>query len=188
MRPESHTTHVSVIDAKGNAVAVTCTIEQIFGSAVVAPGTGFLLNNELTDFDSGPNNAEPGKRPRSSMSPMIVARGGEAILSVGGAGGACIIMGVLQTIVNTIDFGLDVAAAVDAERVDAECFFADMGMEDARVSPMAQQELEARGHTVQREGEYFITPIVEAVGYDPDTGEVAAFSDPRSEWGSAAQP
>lgn len=188
--PQSHTTHVSVIDAKGNAVAVTCTIEQIFGSAVVAPGTGFLLNNELTDFDNTyghPNAPAPGKRPRSSMSPTIVARRGNPILAVGGAGGPCIIMGVLQTIVNNIDFDLDVATAVDAERIDARCFFSDMGMEDARVPATTQQELEARGHSVYREGEYFITPIIQAVGYDPKMGEVAAFSDPRSEWGSDAQ-
>ena len=188
--PSSHTTHVSVIDKQGNAVAVTCTIEQVFGSAVVAPGTGFLLNNELTDFDarSGhPNEPAPGKRPRSSMTPAIVVRDGRPLLAVGGAGGPCIIMGVLQTIVNMVDFDLDVASAIDAERMDAKCFFEDMGLEDTRVLPSVQAELEQRGHTVQRQGEYFITPIVQGVAYDAKTGETQAFSDPRSEWGSAAQ-
>lgn len=188
--PQGHTTHVSVLDERGNAVSVTCTIEQVFGSAVVAPGTGFLLNNELTDFDntSGhPNRPAPGKRPRSSMSPVIVARQGKPVLVVGGAGGPCIIMGVLQTIVNTIDFGLDVASAVDAERIDARCSFSDMGMEDTRVSPTTQQELDERGHFVQREGEYYITPIIQAVSFRATADEVEAFSDPRSEWGSAVQ-
>jgi gamma-glutamyltranspeptidase/glutathione hydrolase len=190
VNPNSHTTHVSVMDAAGNAVAVTCTIEQVFGSAVVAPGTGFLLNNELTDFDAEPghpNAPAPGKRPRSSMSPTLVVEDGETVLSVGGAGGPCIIMGVLQTIVNTIDFGLNVAQAIDAERIDARCFFDDMGIEDARVPVAAQQELESRGHTLQREGEYFILPIVQGVAYDPGSNERSAVSDPRSEWGSAAQ-
>lgn len=186
----SHTTHVSVIDAKGNAVAVTCTIEQVFGSAVVAPGTGFLLNNELTDFDNvrgHPNEPAPDKRPRSSMTPTLVVDDGKTVLAAGGAGGPCIIMGVLQTIVNTIDFRLDVGQAIDAERIDARCVFADMGIEDARVPLEAQQELERRGHRLQREGEYFLTPVVQAVGYDEATRERTAASDPRSEWGSGVQ-
>ncbi|MDP9067427.1 MAG: gamma-glutamyltransferase [Actinomycetota bacterium] len=187
---QAHTTHVSVIDKAGNAVAVTCTIEQVFGSAVVAPGTGFLLNNELTDFDNQrghPNAPAPGKRPRSSMSPTLVVEDGKAVLAVGGAGGPCIIMGVLQTIVNTIDFDLNVAQAVDAERIDARCFFDDMGIEDARVPLGSQEELERRGHRLQREGEYFIIPVVQAAAYDAESGERSAFSDPRSEWGSSAQ-
>ena len=110
------TTQVSVIDARGDAVSLTCTIEQEFGSAVVAPHTGFLLNNELTDF-SGPgtaNEAAPFKRPRSSMSPTIVAQGGVPILATGGAGGSRIIMGALETILDVVDFGQDLPHAVDA--------------------------------------------------------------------------
>src|SRR5439155_739414 len=94
------TTHVSIIDARGNAVALTCTIEQEFGSAVVAPGTGFLLNNELTDFGvpGSANEARPFKRPRSSMSPTIVVREGKPFLVTGGAGGSLIIMGVVSAV------------------------------------------------------------------------------------------
>src|ERR687889_1528893 len=114
--PNGSTTHVSVIDRRGNAVALTCTIEQEFGSAVMAPGTGFILNNELTDFgDPGTANAPaPGKRPRSSMSPEIVVQAGQPVLVAGGAGGARIIMGVLLSIVDPIDFGMSMAQAVDA--------------------------------------------------------------------------
>ena len=78
--PQASTTHISIIDARGNAIALTCTIEQEFGSAVVAPGTGFLLNNELTDFgDPGTaNEPGPGKRPRSSIAPTILVQGRHA--------------------------------------------------------------------------------------------------------------
>src|SRR5204862_5971658 len=97
---DGSTTQVSIIDARGNAVSLTCTIEQEFGSAVVAPGTGFLLNNEMTDFGApgSANQIQPGKRPRSSMSPTIVVRGGRPVLVTGGAGGSLIIMGVVQAV------------------------------------------------------------------------------------------
>ncbi|CAN5332153.1 gamma-glutamyltransferase [soil metagenome] len=178
---EGSTTHVSVIDAAGNAVALTCTIEQSFGSAVVAEGTGILLNNELTDF-TGPgtaNEPEPGKRPRSSISPTIVVRNGQPILAVGGAGGPQIIMGSLLAVVNTIDFGLDPARAIDAERLDQQPD-KEMSLENGRVTPQAQAELIARGHTLKREGEYAELPRVQAAGTDPRTGERLAATDPRS--------
>jgi gamma-glutamyltranspeptidase/glutathione hydrolase len=179
---EGSTTHVSVIDATGNAVALTCTIEQTFGSAVVAEGAGFLLNNELTDFTAPGtvNEPEPGKRPRSSISPTIVVEDGEPILVVGGAGGAQIIMGTLFAVVNTVDFGLDPAAAIDAERIDEQSG-TSMTIEQGRVLPQAQAELIARGHEFQRrEGEYAELPRVQAAGIDPETGERLAATDPRS--------
>ncbi len=180
--PEGSTTHVSVIDADGNAVALTCTIEQTFGSAVVAEDTGFLLNNELTDFTApGTANApEPSKRPRSSISPTILVEDGEPILVVGAAGGAQIIMGTLLAVVNTVDFGLDPAAAIDAERIEEQSG-TSMTIEQGRVSPQAQAELIARGHELQRrEGEYAKLPRVQAAGIDPETGERLAATDPRS--------
>ncbi|MCA1728095.1 MAG: gamma-glutamyltransferase [Actinobacteria bacterium] len=179
---EGSTTHVSVIDVTGNAVALTCTIEQTFGSAVVAEGVGFLLNNELTDFTAPRtvNEPEPGKRPRSSISPTIVVEDGEPILVVGGAGGAQIIMGTLFAVVNTVDFGLDPAAAIDAERIDEQSG-TSMTIEQGRVLPQAQAELIARGHEFQRrEGEYAELPRVQAAGIDPETGERLAATDPRS--------
>ena len=183
------TTHISVIDRRGNSVALTCTIEQEFGSAVVAPGTGFLLNNEMTDFD-GPgtaNEAEPGKRPRSSMSPTIVVHRKKPILVTGAAGGARIIMGVVHTVLNTIDFRMDIAHAVDAERMDALRGLPQLEIEDVRVSPADLAELERRGHQLLRQGEYAIRPRVQAAGTNLKTRLNEAVSDPRTVWGSLGQ-
>jgi gamma-glutamyltranspeptidase / glutathione hydrolase len=160
---EGSTTHVSVIDAAGNAIALTCT-------------------NELTDFTAPgtANEPEPGKRPRSSISPTIVVEDGEPVLVVGGGGGAQIIMGSLLAVVNTVDFGLDPAAAIDAERIDKQSG-TSMTIEQGRVLPQAQAELTARGHEFQRrEGEYAELPRVQAAGIDPETGERLAATDPRS--------
>jgi gamma-glutamyltranspeptidase/glutathione hydrolase len=185
---EGSTTHLSVIDGSGNAVALTCTIEQSFGSAVVAPGTGFLLNNELTDFSEAgtANEPWPGKRPRSSISPTIVVRDGQPVLVVGGAGGPQIIMGSLLAVVNTVDFGLDPAGAVDSERLDEQS--GKMSLEQGRVPPQVQAELMARGHSIDRKGEYADLPRVQAAGTDSKTQERLAVTDPRSrESGSLAQ-
>ena len=188
LNEEASTTHVSVIDKKGNAVAVTCTIEQSFGSAVVAPGTGFLLNNELTDFGApgSANEPEGGKRPRSSMSPTIVVRRGEPVLVTGGAGGFRIIMGVFHTVLNVIDFGMNVAHAVDAERMD-ETSLPNMNIEDVRVSPVDQAALEAKGHVLVREGEYNVRPRVNVAGAVLHNRKNHAVSDPRTDDAARAQ-
>lgn len=183
-----HTTHVSVVDADGNAVSVTCTVEFLFGSAVVAPGAGFILNNQLTDF-SAPGTANepaPGKRPRSSTTQLIVTRRGRPVAVLGGAGGPRIPMGVIMTAQNVMDFGLDLAHAIDAERLN-EPTCCSMTLEDLRVGPEAQAELQERGHQIVREGEYGASPIVQAAGVNPRTGRQEAVSDPRGEWGSAGQ-
>jgi gamma-glutamyltranspeptidase / glutathione hydrolase len=186
--PNGSTTQLEVIDSKGNTVSLTCTIEQEFGSAVIAPHTGFLLNNELTDF-SGPGTANepaPHKRPRSSMSPTIVAQGGVPILATGGAGGSRIIMGALETILDVVDFGQDLPHAVDAERFDDQGS-ATLEIEDARIDPAVLSELENRGYTLNRKGEYNIRPRVQLAGIDPLTGLRTAVSDSRSDQGSLAQ-
>jgi gamma-glutamyltranspeptidase/glutathione hydrolase len=186
--PHGSTTHLSVIDRRGNAVSLTCTIEQEFGSAVVAPGTGFLLNNEMTDF-SAPGTANqpaPGKRPRSSMSPTIVAQGGAPVLVTGGAGGSRIIMGALETILDTVDFGQDLPHAVDAERLDDQGS-AKLEIEDTRVDPAVLTSLEQVGYTLSRMGEYAIRPRVQLAGTDPATGLNTAVSDSRSDQGSLVQ-
>jgi len=188
---EGTTTHLSVIDAEGNAVALTCTIEQEFGSAVVAPRTGFLLNNELTDFgDPGTaNQARAGKRPRSSMSPTIAVSNGRPLVVTGGAGGSRIIMGAMLAVLNRIEFGLDLARAVDAERVDAQA--APEGpilIEEARLAAGVLADLQARGHVFAGEGEYAERPRVQAAGYAKPRGERRlAVSDPRTDAGSLAQ-
>jgi gamma-glutamyltranspeptidase/glutathione hydrolase len=125
-----HTTHYSIVDAHGNAVAVTYTINSYFGSGHVAPGTGFLLNNEMNDFTAKPgvpnqfglvqgaaNAIAPGKRPLSSMTPTLLLRGGRVFMVTGSPGGPTIITTVLQTIVNVVDRGMNVQQAVDAPRI-----------------------------------------------------------------------
>jgi gamma-glutamyltranspeptidase/glutathione hydrolase len=119
------TTHLSVADRWGNVVSYTLTIEQTGGSGIVVPGFGFLLNNELTDFNPeplvagvpDPNLPAPGKRPRSSMSPTIVFRGGRPVLAVGSPGGATIITTVLQILVEHLDRGASLPEAIAAPRV-----------------------------------------------------------------------
>ena len=118
------TTHLTVADRWGNVVAYTLTIEQTGGSALTVPGYGFLLNNELTDFNPvplfpgvpDPNLPAPGKRPRSSMSPTIVLDHGRPVLAVGSPGGASIITTVLQILVNRFDFGMSLPEAIAAPR------------------------------------------------------------------------
>lgn len=188
--PHGSTTHVSVIDSKGGAVAVTCTIEQEFGSAVIAPGTGFLLNNELTDF-SGPGTANepaPGKRPRSSINPTIVVRSGVPTLVAGAAGGSTIIMGPTLAVIDTVDYGMTLPQAVDAQRFD------DQGtnkltIEDARIAPDVLTQLTTEGYTLSPQGEYGVTPRMQLAGLAPGpAGLATAVSDSRSDRGSLAVP
>jgi gamma-glutamyltranspeptidase/glutathione hydrolase len=123
-REGTSTNHLTVVDRDGNVVAYTSTIEQIAGSGMAVPGYGFLLNNELTDFDPAPpadgspdpNLPAGGKRPRSSMAPTIVLRDGKPFLTVGSPGGATIITTVLQTLLNRIDFGMSLPDAIAAPR------------------------------------------------------------------------
>ena len=120
LEESKHTTHLTVSDKEGNIVAYTYTIEDWGGNGMVVPGYGFLLNNEMTDFDfSGPhpNIPEAGKRPRSSMSPTIVLKNGKPVFTVGSPGGATIITTVLQTIVNHLDLGMSMDKALAAPRM-----------------------------------------------------------------------
>jgi len=115
------TTHLTATDRWGNVVAYTLTIEQTGGSGIVVPRRGFLLNNELTDFtaipnDEDPNRIQPGKRPRSSMSPTIVLRNGKPFLALGSPGGSTIITTVLQILFNRIDRGMTIPEAIAAPR------------------------------------------------------------------------
>ena len=118
-RESVSTTHLTVADRWGNIVSYTFTIEQIGGSGMVVPGRGFLLNNELTDFEFTPglaNSPAPGKRPRSSMSPTIVLSHGRPVVALGSPGGSTIITTVLQMLVNQVDFGMTLPAAIAAPR------------------------------------------------------------------------
>lgn len=123
-RPDTEgrsTTHMVAADKWGNVVSYTLTIEQTGGSGITVPGRGFLLNNELTDFSAAPNPADPnqveaGKRPRSSMSPTIVVRGGKPYLALGSPGGSTIITTVLQTLTNRLDRRMTLPEAIAAPR------------------------------------------------------------------------
>lgn len=213
-KESGNTTHVSVIDAQGNAVAVTCSIELPMGSAVVPVGLGFLLNGQLTDFTCVPpkEGADPGdrcdltspnapgswKRPRSSMSPTIVVRHGEPLLTVGGAGGPTIIMGVLQAVVNTVDFRLDPAEALDAPRVNVlgrriakdatnqPVVIFDATIEK-RLESVFKELKEERGHSgLSLVADYLSHPVLEAAGIDLRIEERLGASDPREGLGAQA--
>jgi gamma-glutamyltranspeptidase/glutathione hydrolase len=114
------TTHLSVADKMGNIVSYTFTIEQTGGNGVVVPGYGFLLNNELTDFDTAsvtaPNRAAPNKRPRSSIAPTIVMKGDKPWFTIGSPGGASIITTVLQTLVQRINLRMPLEVALGQPR------------------------------------------------------------------------
>jgi gamma-glutamyltranspeptidase/glutathione hydrolase len=146
------TTHLSVADRWGNVVSYTLTIEQTGGSGIVVPGYGFLLNNELTDFNPvplfagvpDPNLPAPGKRPRSSMSPTIVLRDGRPVLAVGSPGGATIITTVLQILMEHLDRGRSLPEAIAAPRVSQRN--SDPGdAEPAFLASPERFELEALG-------------------------------------------
>jgi gamma-glutamyltranspeptidase/glutathione hydrolase len=122
-REGTSTNHLVVVDRSGNVVSYTTTIEQIAGSAIAVPHDGFLLNNELTDFDPAPSSSAPdpnlpagGKRPRSSMSPTIVLHDGRPFLALGSPGGATIITTVLQILLDRLDFGMTLPQAIAAPR------------------------------------------------------------------------
>lgn len=114
------TTHFTVADKYGNVVSYTTTIEQLFGSGIVVPGYGIVLNNELTDFDAvpgGANEVQPYKRPLSSMTPTIVYEDGDPVLTVGSPGGPTIITSVLQTILYAIEYDMDLKDSVEEPRI-----------------------------------------------------------------------
>jgi len=157
----SETTHYSIVDAEGNAVALTYTLNGGYGSGVTAPGLGFLLNNEMDDFAAKPgapnsyglvqgeaNAIQPGKRPLSSMTPTIVLRQGRLYLVAGSPGGPRIISTVLQVLLNVFDFGMNVQEAVDWPRFHHQ-WLPDKLYVERGFSPDTVRLLEARGHTVE---------------------------------------
>lgn len=147
----SHTSAFLVVDREGNVASATATIESIFGSGMVVPGYGFLLNNELTDFNvepGGANEVQPGKRPRSAMSPSIVLRDGAPYMVAGASGGPTIITSVLQVLQNALDHGLDIEGAVSAGRVYSPAH-GEMPFDvrwDRDVPEEARADLRERGH------------------------------------------
>jgi len=159
-REGSNTTHFSVIDKSGNAVSNTYTLNFSYGLGLVAEGTGVLLNNELDDFTAAPgasnayglvgfeaNLPGPGKRPLSSMSPTIVLKDGKPVLVTGSPGGSRIISAVLQVLLNTIDFDMNIAAAVSAPRLHHQWLPDEVRVEHG-FPEATLDALRARGHRV----------------------------------------
>jgi gamma-glutamyltranspeptidase/glutathione hydrolase len=157
----SNTTHYSIVDQWGNAVSVTYTINDWFGAKVTAAGTGVLLNNEMDDFTSkigvpnlyglvqGEANAiAPGKRPLSSMSPTIVTKDGKPVFVVGTPGGSRIITAVLHTILNVVDYGMNVQEAVDAPRFHQQWLPDVTNVETFALSPDTRKLLTDMGHNL----------------------------------------
>lgn len=186
-RPHDHgTTHLCVADGEGNVVALTTTVNLLFGSLVVGGPSGVVLNDEMDDFSAQPgvpnafgligafaNAIAPGKRPLSSMSPMIVTKDGRAVLCAGAAGGPTIVTATVQTVVNVIDYGLDVQAAVAAPRVHAQ-WMPDVAMVEDDVPRDVIAGLEKRGHKVVRKPSL---AAAQAIGLSP--ARLTAASDPR---------
>jgi gamma-glutamyltranspeptidase/glutathione hydrolase len=194
-----NTTHYSVIDSAGNAVAVTTTLNDLFGSRVTAEGLGFLLNDEMDDFTSKPgvpnmfgllqseaNAIAPGKRPLSAMSPTIVLKDGRLFLVLGSRGGPRIITTVAEVLVNVIDYGMNIQQAVEAPRFHHQWMPDVLRVEKDGFSPATGNRLAAMGHKIQEgyaEGGKWHGHWgdVECVAVDPKTGERLGASDSRDE-------
>ena len=171
---KTETTHYSVVDAEGNAVSVTYTINDSFGSTVVAPGTGFLLNNEMDDFTVKPgvpnlfglvqgkaNSIAPGKRPLSSMSPTLVTKDGKTFLVVGSPGGSRIITITLETIMNLLDYGMAPQEAVDAPRIHHQWLPDEVFYEPYGLSPDTMKILEGMGYKLTEQAPWGAAELVE---------------------------
>ena len=156
----NETTHFSVMDREGNVVSNTYTINFSYGTGIMAPGTGILLNNEMDDFSAKPgvpnaygliggaaNAIEPAKRPLSSMTPTIVFKDGQPFLATGSPGGSRIITTVLQVIMNVVDHGMNVQAATNAPRIHHQWLPDELRVEQG-LGPDALGALEALGHKV----------------------------------------
>ena len=183
-----HTTHFSAVDAEGNWVACTATVNTAFGCKVVVPGTGIVLNNQMDDFSAQPgvanhfgligaeaNAVAPGKRPLSSMSPTIVLKGDEPVLAIGAAGGPMIISQTLLAIVNVLDFGMDLPAAIAAPRFHHQWSPDELKIEE-RIGAPVLGELKSRGQKISAGAPF---GACNGVGRAADGKGFTGASDPR---------
>jgi gamma-glutamyltranspeptidase / glutathione hydrolase len=190
----TETTHFSVVDAAGNAVANTYTLNGNFGSGVTIPGTGILMNNEMDDFTAkvgvknmfgllqGPANAiQPGKRPLSAMTPTLVFKDKKLVLVTGSPGGPTIINTVLQILTNVIDFQMPAMQAVEASRVHHQWMPDTLTYESYGLSVDTAALLKAKGHDLKErasyEGRY--QGDAETIYVDPQTNLRHGAADPR---------
>ena len=184
---DKHTTHFSCADSAGNWVAITATINTHFGSKVVIPGTGVLMNNEMDDFAAAPgapnafgllgaeaNSVEPGKRPLSSMSPTLVLKGNQPVLAVGAAGGPTIITQTLLAMVHTLDYGLPLNEALAQPRFHHQ-WKPDTLRIELKAGQSVLNQLRQRGHQLKL---YNSMGATQAVGWFE--GKFKAVHDPRS--------
>jgi gamma-glutamyltranspeptidase/glutathione hydrolase len=192
-----HTTHFSVVDANGDAVALTTTINWFYGSGVTVKGAGFVLNNEMDDFAAVPGTANayglvqgeanavaPGKRMLSSMSPSIVTGpDGKVVLILGGAGGPTIITAVWQELSNVVDFGLDLGAAVAAPRFHMQHLPDEVVYEKSGLPDPLRAGLEAMGYALRERPHIADAPAIGRAG-----GEWRGAAEPRRVGGLAAAP
>ena len=189
------TTHFSVVDAQGNAVAVTYTLNGGYGNGITVPGLGFLLNNEMDDFASKPgspnmfglvqgerNAIAPGKRPLSSMTPTILLKDGKLFMTVGAPGGSRISTAVLQVILNVVDFGMNIQDAIDAPRVHHQWQPDRLSLERG-ISPDTVAILKSRGYDVDYAPGVVLAQTAAIVS---DGGWLQGGSDGRSAAGKAA--
>ena len=182
-----HTTHIAAADKDGNWVAITTTVNTSFGSKVVIPGTGVVMNNQMDDFSIHPgvpnafglvgveaNSIQPGKRPLSSMSPTILLKDDKPVMTLGAAGGPTIITQVVQALVNTVDLEMELPAALAAVRVHHQ-WRPDVLLTEASMPKAEQEELKARGHSLKIRNYMGAT---QAIRLNANGGFVAA-SEPR---------
>jgi gamma-glutamyltranspeptidase/glutathione hydrolase len=190
------TTHFSIVDKWGNAVAVTYTINDWFGAGVIAGDTGFFLNDEMDDFTSKPgvpnmfglvqgvrNDIKSGKRPLSSMTPVIVTKDGKLFMVTGSPGGSRIITIVLSTIENVVDYGMNVQQAVNAPRLHMQWLPDEIQMEPGALDQPAMDQLQAMGYTFKGIPSW---GSAQAVLIDPKTKTLYGGTDRRHPAGLAA--
>jgi len=187
---KKHATHFSVADDQGNWVACTATINTSFGSKVVIPGTGVTMNDQMDDFSAQPgatnyfgliggkaNAIAPGKRPLSSMSPTIVFKDGQPVITLGAAGGPKIISAVLQELVNLLDLGMTPQQAVAAPRIHQQ-WLPDKLFVEAKLPSALKQALRQRGHQIEKLPAVALSQIV---ARSPDGKIFVGAADPRSD-------
>lgn len=188
-----NTTNLTVSDKWGNVVEYTLTIEQTGGSGIVVPDRGFILNNELTDFspvfsESDPNRIQPGKRPRSSMSPTIVLKDDEPFLALGSPGGSTIITTVLQTLINRIDLGMTIEEALAAPRA-SQRNTANVTAEPAFIDAFPTLGTQY-GHKLVPAGDAFTSAAeigaATAIEFSEDGKKVTAVAEPTRRGGGSA--
>jgi gamma-glutamyltranspeptidase/glutathione hydrolase len=189
---DAGTTHLSVADAHGNVVAITQTINLLFGSGITVPGTGIVLNDEMDDFSvatdtpnafglvdtRGQNAVAPGKRPLSSMTPTVLLREGRPAMVTGSPGGPRIITTTLLSILNVVDHGMDVMEAVSAPRYHHQ-WIPDQLSVEPQISADVVEALRARGHEVEVSSREWSS--AQSIVIDPDSGLFHGASDPRSD-------